>query len=55
MWDESSDTWITLTAALTNASPRNTFIKSNTYLDTKTDTLSFDSNSYELFLPFSSL
>jgi hypothetical protein len=55
MWDESSDTWITLTAALTNASPRNTFIKASTYLDTKTDTFSFDSNSYQLFLPFASL
>ena len=46
MWDESTDTWITLTAALANASPRSTFIKTFTYSDTKTDTVSFDSNQY---------
>ena len=46
MWNESTDTWITLTEALANASPRSTFIKTSTYSDTKTDTVSFDSNQY---------
>jgi len=56
MWDEATDKWVTLTAALSNASPRSTFIQANSYSDTKgTDTISFASNQYVLYLPFSSL
>ena len=56
MWDEATDKWITLTAALTNASPRSTFIQTNSYSDTRgADGTSYASNQYVLFLPFSSL
>jgi len=56
MWDERTDKWVTLTAALANAAPRNTFITPSSYSDTKdANNLSYSSNEYSITLQFSSL
>jgi hypothetical protein len=56
MWDDGTDKWVTLTATLANAAPRNTFITPSSYSDTKdANNLSYSSNAYSITLQFSNL
>lgn len=54
IWDNASQTWIELTAAYVSSN-LNSFVEVGSYSDTKTDGVHFDSNLYNLLLPFSKL